>query len=500
MTFSLRRNAARRGALLLLPLFLVLVLPAGGGRPPTAAAATKRPPQLSHQGRFLTDPAGRVVLIHGVNAVYKRAPYVAPATARGFTERDARFLSRHGINAVRLGVLFAGVMPEPGRIDRRYLRRVDRIVRLLADRKIWVLLDFHQDAFNEKFSGEGFPDWAVNDDGLPFVDLGDFFLNGQTPAVQRNYDHLWNNDSPPGAEEPMWDYYRQAWVAVARKWRDQPYLMGYDLINEPNAGTQMATCANPVGCPVFDATLQSFYDAIREGIRSVDHRNLVWYEPQYLFNAVSSSHFTAVDDPAVGFSWHLYACTPAFVEGGILPSDLDCQVNEPRVMDNADAQVDTMGAGGLLTEFGAGDDLEDLSRILGYADDHLTGWMYWQYKHWNDPTGNDEEGLFRKDAKLRSVKKAKLALLSRPYPQAIAGIPTAMSWDPQWRVLQFTFTPDRSTGLTDVFVSRRDRFDVHVTGGHVVPGGGRQHVLIAAKPGASTVSVVLLPDWTSNAR
>ncbi len=488
--------ARRSVGLLLVALLLLAVALQSTAVPPTSAAsrAARQAPQLGHDGKFLTDTSGRVVLIHGVNAVFKHAPYVAPANDYGFTDRDVRFLARNGINAVRLGVLFSGVMPEPGRIDHDYLKSIDRIVRLLARKKIWVLLDFHQDAFSEKFAGEGFPDWAVNDDALPFVDLGSFFLNGQTPAVQRNYDHLWNNDSPPAADGTMWDYYRQAWVAVAKKWRSQPYLMGYDLINEPNAGTQMATCANFLGCPVFDATLQAFYDHMRAGIRTVDRRNLVWYEPQYLFNAISASNFTHVDDPAVALSWHLYACTPAFVEGGVVPGDPDCQVNEPRVMDNADAQIAAMGAGGLLTEFGAGDDLTDLARMTDYADKHLSGWMYWAYKHWDDPTGGDNEGLFRDDSSLRSVKKDKLAVLVHPYPQAVAGTPTSISWDTATSVLRFSFTPDRSTGLTDVFVPRwtyQDGYSVRVSGGRVVSGLGTRHVLVDASRNTSSVDVVV---------
>ena len=455
-----------------------------------AAHVRSSPPQLEHRGPFLTDPSGRVVIVHGVNAVFKHAPYVAPATAKGFTARDADFLANNGFNAVRLGVLFAGVMPKPGVIHHHYLDQIDRIVRLLASRHIWVLLDFHQDAFSEKFAGEGFPAWAVDDDGLPFFDLGSFFLNDQTPAVQHAYDHLWNNDTQ------LWLYYAQAWTAVANRWAHQPYLMGYDLINEPNAGSQMLTCAQPAGCPVFDARLQTFYDVMRSAIRRVDHRNLVWYEPQFLFNAISRSNFTHVDDPAVALSWHDYACTPAFVEGGVLPNDIDCQLNEPRVMDNAAEQMQAMGAGGAMTEFGAGDDLEDLARLTADADAHLTGWMYWAYKLWHDPTGGAHEGLFRNDAKLSSVKRAKLAVLVHPYPQAIAGAPTSMSWDAATKVLQFSYTPDRATGLTDVFLPASTcghGCSVDVTGGHVVRRTDGD-ALIDADPRATAVTVRVAPS------
>jgi endoglycosylceramidase len=446
-------------------------------------------PQLSHQGPWLVDPGGRVVILHGINAVFKRAPYVAPATAAGFTARDADFLARNGINGVRLGVLFAGVMPKPGVIDQHYLARIDRIVQLLADRKIWVLLDFHQDAFNERFAGEGFPDWATNDDGLPFFDLGSFFLNDQTPAVQRAYDHFWNDDND------LWRYYTQAWVTVAKKWRDQPYLMGYDLFNEPNAGTQMLTCANPAGCPVFDARMQTMFDHVRAAIRTVDKRNLVWFEPQFLFNAISQSNFTHVDDPAVALSWHDYACTPAFVEGGVFPDDVDCTVNQPRVMDNAAKQMAVMGAGGAMTEFGAEDDLADLARMTSYGDEHLTGWMYWAYKLWSDPTGSNNEGMFGDDAKPSTLKQAKLDVLFHPYPQEIAGTPTEIGWDASKSTMTLTYQPKAGTGLTDLFIPARfypHGYSIDVSGGRVARVTG-QHALIAARSGP-TVHVTVHPQ------
>ena len=137
--------------------------------PPSAPLPNPAAPPLRHEGRWLVDGTGRTVLLHGLNAVWKRAPYVAPDTAAGFTAKDADFLVANGFNAVRLGVLFAGVMPQPGVINTAYLDNVDRIVKLLAARHIYVLLDFHQDDYNEKFTGEGFPAWAIHDDGLPFV-------------------------------------------------------------------------------------------------------------------------------------------------------------------------------------------------------------------------------------------------------------------------------------------------------------------------------------------
>ena len=126
------------------------------------AAAALKPAQdapLGHEGRWVTDRKGRVVILHGFNMVYKRPPYF-PAHA-GFGKDDAKFLARNGFNTIRLGLIYKGVEPEPGTYDDAYLAKIAKTQRLLARHGIYSLLDSHQDLYNEKFQGEGWPDWAV---------------------------------------------------------------------------------------------------------------------------------------------------------------------------------------------------------------------------------------------------------------------------------------------------------------------------------------------------
>ena len=65
----------------------VLLVPVG-----TANATTDTTPRLHREGRFLVDQYGRVVIVHGLNMVWKRAPYAPPDTAAGFTAKDAAWL------------------------------------------------------------------------------------------------------------------------------------------------------------------------------------------------------------------------------------------------------------------------------------------------------------------------------------------------------------------------------------------------------------------------
>jgi hypothetical protein len=53
--------------------------------PVSPASAADTTPRLQRQGRFLVDQYGRVVIVHGLNMVWKRAPYAPPDTAAGFT-------------------------------------------------------------------------------------------------------------------------------------------------------------------------------------------------------------------------------------------------------------------------------------------------------------------------------------------------------------------------------------------------------------------------------
>src|SRR5213080_398710 len=97
-------------------LAVVLFLALAG----SAAAAPSLP--LSRDGRWTVDSQGRVVVLHGLNMVYKLAPY-APDAA-GFGDDDAAFLAAEGYDSVRLGVIYKAVEPRPGVYDDAYLDRI----------------------------------------------------------------------------------------------------------------------------------------------------------------------------------------------------------------------------------------------------------------------------------------------------------------------------------------------------------------------------------------
>ena len=170
-------------------------------------------------GPYLYDREGRVVFFHGVDAVYKYAPYElysAPGKPWNFSAADASLMARLGFNVVRLGMTWSGLEPgtapanDPAICGRgtptnphqfnqavfdRYVQRLRTTVDLLGRFHIYTILDMHQDVYNEMFDGEGAPNWAVCTNGVPSVDPpGRWSLEYATKAAGIAFHHFWDNN------------------------------------------------------------------------------------------------------------------------------------------------------------------------------------------------------------------------------------------------------------------------------------------------------------------
>lgn len=111
------------------------------------------------------DSFGRVRIFHGVNAVYKVAPYVPLFDhfdpQESLSLQDVHDLYDWGFNFVRLGAMWPGVEAIRGQYNTTYLAQLEQIVDALAQKDIYTLLDCHQDLLSPQFCGEGVPDWAA---------------------------------------------------------------------------------------------------------------------------------------------------------------------------------------------------------------------------------------------------------------------------------------------------------------------------------------------------
>jgi endoglycosylceramidase len=466
-----------------------------------APAHASPTPPLGHSGRWITDAHGRVVILHGLNMVYKVPPYAPDAS--GFSSDDAAFLEREGFNTVRLGLIYAAVEPSPGNYRDAYIRRVRRTERMLARHHIFSLVDFHQDMYNERFQGEGWPDWAVQDDGLPAQPQTGFPGNYVAmPALSHAYDHFWANDPGPGGIG-LQDRYAAAWRHVAGHFASDPGVLGYDLFNEPWPGSVWPSCANTAGCPSFDTgTLTPFTKRMVRRIRKADSTHLVFWEPEVLFNFGADTSHGITGDPRTAMSFHVY-CLAGLISG----APQSCDQLEEDVFDNADAASKRTNDGLLLSEYGATNDLAVIRRITDDADRHMVSWQEWHYCECGDPTtqGPGIQSIVpdaHKPPRGRNVKYRKLRALSRPYPQAIAGRPLNFFYHRANRTFELNYRLGGVGGAhlprwlrTEVNVPKRhypNGYTVDATGAEVVSPPDARILRLVRKPGARKVHVKVI--------
>jgi endoglycosylceramidase len=471
---------------------------------PTLATGARAAPvlPLGHAGRWITDASGRVVIVHGINMVYKQPPYYPAAI--GFGDDDAAFLQRIGFDAVRVGVIWKAVEPAPGVFDDAYLKHIATTVRTLARHGILSLLDFHQDLWNELFQGEGAPDWAVQTGGLPNPKLGfpDNYL--ANPALQHALDAFFDDAVGPGGPG-LQSRFADAWAHVARYFRGNRSVLGYELLNEPFPGTVWTTCLAAAGCPAFDAKLTALYARVDAAVREVDRRTLIWYEPNVLFNGGAVTHLGTIDDPRLGFAFHDYCLSqPATGTSAV------CTTADNLVFAHALARAASSQDGLLMTEFGATRNTAYLTQMVARADRDMVPWLEWAYCGCQDPTTTgpgSEQAIVINPAKPptgSNLVLPTLRALVEPYPQVIAGTPLSWSFDPTTRrfTLRFStvrtgtrgrFPPGSITKIAAPGLVYGGHYAVRVVGGEVVSKHGASSLKVASARLARDVTVTVTP-------
>jgi endoglycosylceramidase len=370
-------------------------------------------------GGAFTDACGRLRVFHGINAVAKSPPYV-PLVGAG----DAALWGSLGLNAVRFGVMWAGVEPVArGNINHTYLAALAGLQQTLYHTAgIFAVLDAHQDGFSEFFCDDGAPAWAAAEysagaagfpeplapalanasshcsalSGIPWAEL---YL---TSAVGRAFQVLYNTSQGQA------DFGR-FWGAVAGALGQQRGVLGYELLNEPWCGDALA---DPLLLlpGVADATLlQPFYASATASLRAAEAAS---GSPARI---VLSEPITWSESFPVGFS-ELPGGPTARALAYHYYSAPDIIGYAAQVAARA-ADASRLGAGGMLTEF----DLNlqhpvlspyttlDLRGTMDAAEAAGHSWLAWEVTAMQADGG---AGLH-----IPTVRE-----LARPYARAVAGV------------------------------------------------------------------------------
>jgi endoglycosylceramidase len=438
---------------------------------------------IGHQGRWLTDAEGRVLLVHGVNVVEKAAPYY-PA-AEGFSDADAAWLADNGFRVVRVGILATGLMPTPGVVDTGYIQQVATTVNGLATHDVYSLLDFHQDGWGPVVGSDGFPAWmTLTGDAVNDTDAGFPLYYQQNPALQQAFQSFWDDAVGPG-DAGLQDDYAAMFSAVAKQFAGNPHVLGYDLFNEPWPGTTWSACLNdPVGCPTLDTgELGPAYAKAVAAIRAAGDQHLVFGEPFVLFNYGVSATSISVPggDPNAGMSFHVYPLSPG---------------QAPDVVGNAVAWSASTNGALLATEWGATVSAITLTPESTALDSALVPWIFWSFDSELVPSLQQAPGG-------SNLVASTAAVLVQPYPLAVAGTPQQLTVDPDAQTLSFTYSTvpvgGQAFGIGTVTTLEAPRltypngYNATVDNGWITSAPCAPLITVAAKPGAATVTVDVMP-------
>ena len=236
------------------------------------------------------------------------------------TRADIRFIRQSGFNSVRVPFnyrLFVsdGTLP---RLEGPGYELLDRVVGWCRNEGLYVILDMHAAPGGQ--TGDNIDDSF----GYPFL-----FESRESQELTINL-----------------------WHKIAARYRNEPAVIGYDLLNEPIAHYFDTASLNP--------KLEPLYRKIVSGIRNVDRNHII-----FLGGAQWDTNFKIFGPPfdrKLAYTFHKYWMT---VNQGAIQEYLDFRdkYNVPVWMSESGENTDEW--------------IESFRKLL---EAHNIGWCFWPYK------------------------------------------------------------------------------------------------------------------------
>jgi len=295
---------------------------------------------------------------------------------------------------------------------------------------------------------------------------------------------MWRTLYTPGSE--LQKGYIKVWEQIASFFSqpeyNSPFIMGYELLNEPSAG-----CINgcgmenyggafwgidgAYGTPSIQEMLLKLYQKATKVIRTYDPTRLIIFEVGMDFGSYSGdpglwANMTAkpvgIEDPNAMVGYHSYHCQVQGLRGEA------CDKTQREVVNYQKNWAAQVMAGSLLSEFGAigfehKGEVANLGDMVKVCQDHLQSWVYWSYKLMHDFTTMDMQESLVNPINGSINTGPRLEALTRPYAPAVQGIHCAMDWDPSSGQLQLCYEYDPSILTpTEVYLGTGPIESVHV--------------------------------------
>lgn len=419
-------------------LLSTIALAAGSGPPaieqcPTVAypSPSPQPAPLHVDGQEIKDSNGRVVIIRGINTSGdSKVPDFMPL-------KDASMLDplpTFGINALRLLFTWEAFEPNRCHYEESYIQYYEQVVQWAAERDLYVIIDFHQDAYsryNIGGCGEGFPEWSVFSEVKRATPDNSKKCEGWGVKMIVDLDHHKSWEHFHKDTEGAKTRYLDMVTAVAERMSKHPNVIGYELINEP-WGT--------------DKELVAFYNQAGAAIRSRHPNTILFVPPHALASSGTANNMDKPNLDNMVYSPHLYDATVIMLSSwwGSDPSG---------PLNGMAKKAADWGVPMLLGEYGGP---AKTKNIEGYMD-ALNGWLNKGLHHgtqWNyTPTWRDDskDGWNHEDLSIvDNTGQLRPNFRARVYPTATAGNP--ITFEETANSAQYQWQHDASKGETELFI------------------------------------------------
>ncbi|RJL30467.1 cellulase family glycosylhydrolase [Bailinhaonella thermotolerans] len=401
-----------------------------GAPPPPDLPRYAEPPAERHRppvgGQpYITDAQGRTLVLRGMNTAddSKWSEDGMPWISKEDVAREAKLI---GSNVVRYLIHWEHIEPQKGKYDDAYLDKVAERLRWYRKNGINVVLDMHQDVYGKAATGNGAPAWATITDGLPIVRRDPWILTYLEPGVVRAFDHLWG---ATGKHPELMDHYVKAWAHVAKRFGNDPAVIGYDLFNEPFRGsTERAK---------FEAELLTpAYQRMIDAIRRYDRDNWIFVEGTAEgVNWGDRTHLQPLRGSRLAYAPHLY---PLELDSGVpYEGEGKAAIQAAVASWRKNAEQDAarlkmpiwLGEHGFLDADNAGFRAY-VADVLNVMNQMGIGGVYWS-------NNESRTGPWERDKRLNPMGQ----VLAQPYARAIPGVPAGGSFDAAAKTLTVSWKP-----------------------------------------------------------
>lgn len=250
-------------------------------------------------------------------------------------------------------------------------------------------------------------------------------------------------------ENNIQDKYADFWRVVAKEFKGNEYVIGYDIWNEPFPGGLWddLTLLLPNKGDMLQAL--PMYTKIDKAIREIEPNYILFFENMPfpdtipLLGGFFLGKFTELPsdskNPQV-YNVHNYCCLagPGVCNGKPEPdlktSKETCPKFHDRKVKKNIKDSRELNVPLILSEFGACSDSEACyNEIIGTVracEKNLVSWAYWNYKPYGDFTTSaialvEKEGIYNKDGTVQIFKERSL---SRAYVRYYQGLPVSFAF------------------------------------------------------------------------